>query len=176
MPLIVLETERLRLRQFADDDAAFVLELLNEPSWLRFIGDRGVRSLDDARAYIASGPRAMFARHGFSLLVVERRADGAALGMCGLIKRDTLDAPDIGYAFLPRAWGQGYAREAAAAMLEHGHRVLGLPRILAITDPENATSIKLLEALGMRFVEEIPFKNELVSRLYEHWQELPAPS
>ncbi|KPV49042.1 hypothetical protein SE17_34840, partial [Kouleothrix aurantiaca] len=111
--MTVLETERLRLRQFADSDAAFVLELLNEPSWLRFIGDRGVRTLDDALGYITNGPQAMYARYGFSLLVVERTTDGAALGMCGLIKRDTLDAPDIGYAFLPRAWGQGYAREAA---------------------------------------------------------------
>jgi ribosomal-protein-alanine N-acetyltransferase len=166
--LIVLETERLRLRQFADGDAGFVLELLNEPSWLRFIGDRGVRTLDDARAYIENGPRAMFARHGFSLLVVERKVDRVALGMCGLIQRGTLDAPDIGYAFLPRAWGQGYALEAAAAMLDHGHRVLGLPRILAITDPDNATSIKLLERLGMRFVEVIPYERGLVSHLFEH--------
>ena len=171
MSQIVLETARLRLRQFAAGDAAFVLELLNEPSWLRFIGDRGVRTLDDARAYIANGPRAMFARHGFSLLVVERLADGAALGMCGLIKRDTLDAPDIGYAFLPRAWGQGYAHEAAAAMLAHGHSTLGLPRILAITDPDNATSIKLLEKLGMQFIEEIPYEDGGVSRLFEHRQD-----
>ena len=171
MSLTVLETERLRLRQFAESDAAFVLELLNEPSWLRFIGDRGVRTLDDARGYITNGPQAMYARHGFSLLVVERTTDGAALGMCGLIKRDTLDAPDIGYAFLPRAWGQGYAREAAAAVLAYGHRALGLPRILAITDPENAASIKLLEDMGMRFVEVIPFAGGGLSRLFEHRQD-----
>lgn len=168
MSLIVLETERLRLRQFAPEDAAFVLELLNEPSWLRFIGDRGVRTLDDARAYIENGPRAMFARHGFSLLVAERKVDGAALGMCGLIRRDSLDAPDIGYALLPRAWGQGYAREAATAVLAHGHSVLGLPRILAITDPDNAASIRLLEELGMQFVRIIPYEDGGVSRLYEH--------
>ncbi len=171
MSLIVLETERLRLRQFADSDAEFVLELLNEPSWLRFIGDRGVRTLDDARSYITNGPKAMYARHGFSLLVVERKTDGAALGMCGLIQRDTLDAPDIGYAFLPRAWGQGYAREAAAAVLAHGHSALRLPRILAITDPENTASIRLLEDLGMRFVEIIPFAGGGVSRLFEHRQD-----
>ena len=167
----MLETERLRLRQFADSDAEFVLELLNEPSWLRFIGDRGVRTLDDARSYITNGPKAMYARHGFSLLVVERKTDGAALGMCGLIQRDTLDAPDIGYAFLPRAWGQGYAREAAAAVLAHGHSALALPRILAITDPENTASIRLLEDLGMRFVEIIPFAGGGVSRLFEHRQD-----
>ena len=170
MSQTVLETDRLRLRQFRPDDAAFVLELLNEPSWLRFIGDRGVRTLDDARAYIENGPRAMFARHGFSLLLVERKADGAALGMCGLIQRDSLDAPDIGYAFLPRFWGQGYAREAAAAVLAYAHDTLGLPRILAITDPDNATSIKLLESLGMRFVETIPYEDGGVSRLFEHRQ------
>jgi [ribosomal protein S5]-alanine N-acetyltransferase len=168
--LTVLETARLRLRQFTPDDAGFVLELLNEPSWLRFIGDRGVRTLDDARAYIEHGPRAMFVRHGFSLLVVERKADGAALGMCGLIQRDTLDAPDIGYAFLPRAWGHGYAREAAGAVLVYGHSTLGLPRILAITDPENVPSIKLLEDLGMRFVELVPYEEGAVSRLFEHRQ------
>ena len=171
MSLIVLETERLRLRQFADSDAEFVLELLNEPSWLRFIGDRGVRTLDDARSYITNGPKAMYARHGFSLLVVERKTDGAALGMCGLIQRDSLDAPDIGYAFLPRAWGQGYAREAAAAVLAHGHSALALPRIHAITDPENTASIRLLEDLGMRFVEIIPFAGGGVSRLFEHRQD-----
>lgn len=170
MVLTVLETARLRLRQFALSDAAFVLELLNEPSWLRFIGDRGVRTLDDARAYIERGPRTMFARYGFSLLVVERKDDGAALGMCGLIQRDSLDAPDIGYAFLPRAWGHGYARESAAAVLAHGHATLGLPRILAITDPDNAASIKLLEDIGMQFVEVIPYEDGGVSRLFEHRQ------
>ena len=170
MSLTVVETARLRMRQFVPSDAAFVLELLNEPSWLRFIGDRGVRTLDDALAYIENGPQAMFARYGFSLLVAERKADGAALGMCGLIKRDTLDAPDIGYAFLPRAWGQGYAREAAAGVLAHGHNTLGLPRILAITDPDNLTSIKLLESLGMQFIELIPYDDGGVSRLFEHRQ------
>lgn len=172
MSLTVLETARLRLRQFTPDDAAFVLELLNEPSWLRFIGDRGVRTLDDARAYIEQGPRVMFARHGFSLLLVERKADGAALGMCGLIQRDTLEVPDIGYGFLPRAWGQGYAREAAAAVLAYGHSTLGLPRILAITDPDNVASIKLLEGLGMRFIELIPYDDGGVSRLFEHWRDM----
>lgn len=171
MPLTVLETMRLRLRQFELGDAAFVLELLNEPSWLRFIGDRGVRTLDDARAYIENGPRAMFARHGFSLLVVERKDDGAALGMCGLIQRASLDAPDIGYAFLPRAWGHGYAREAAAAVLAYGRATLGLSRILAITDPDNLASIKLLEQIGMRFVEVIPYEDGGVSRLFEHRQD-----
>jgi RimJ/RimL family protein N-acetyltransferase len=172
--LTVLETARLRLRQFTPADAAFVLELLNEPAWLRFIGNRNVYTLDDARAYIANGPRAMFARYGFGLLVAERKADGTALGMCGLIQRDTLPAPDLGYAFLPRHWGQGYAREAAAAMLSHGHQALGLPRILAITAPDNTSSIRLLEELGMRFVEQIPYTDDEVSLVFEHWSEAQA--
>ena len=168
MPQAVLETERLRLRPFADSDDAFVFELLNEPSWLRFIGDRGIRTLADARAYIKNGPRTMFELYGFSLMVAERKADSVALGMCGLIKRVSLPAPDIGYAFLPRYWGQGYAREAAAAVLAHSHSVLGLPRILAITDPENDRSVRVLEALGMRFAQLIPYDDGGVSRLFEH--------
>ena len=148
MSLAVLETARLRLRQFADDDAAFVLELLNEPAWLRFIGDRGVRTLDDARAYIESGPRAMFARHGFSLMVAERATDGAALGMCGLIKRDTLPAPDIGYAFLPRYWGQGYAREAVTLLLRYYFRELRFQKVTILIYSFNARSIRFHERFG----------------------------
>lgn len=165
---MMIETKRLQLRPFAAEDAAFVLELLNEPSWIQFIGDRNVRTLADARAYIANGPQAMLAQHGFSLLVAERKSDGAALGMCGLIMRDTLPAPDLGYAFLPRHWGQGYAREAAEAVLQYGHQALGIPRILAITAPDNHSSIKLLESIGMRFVKIIPYDGDEVSRLFEH--------
>lgn len=143
----VLETERLRLREFVPEDAAFILELVNEPDWLRFIGDRGIRDLEAARRYIADGPRAMQARLGFSLWCVESRQDGRPLGMCGLIKRDTLEHVDIGFAFLARHRGRGYAREAAAATLQHA-RTLGLGRLAAITDPANLRSIRLLEMLG----------------------------
>ena len=147
----VLETDRLLLRHLTSDDAEFVLELLNEPSWLRFIGDRGVRTLDDARAYIVNGPVAMYERHGVGLYLVELKSDGVPLGICGLIRRETLEDIDIGFAFVPRHWGKGYALESAAAVLEHGRHTLALRRIVAITSLDNDSSIRLLEKLGMTF-------------------------
>lgn len=149
--MIIAETERLTLRRLTADDAEFVFALLNEPSWLRFIGDKGVRTLDDARAYIENGPMAMYERFGFGLYVTERRTDGVPMGMCGLIKRDGLDDVDIGFAFLPAYWGRGYAFEAAAAVMDYGRNVIGLTRIVAITAPDNESSARLLEKLGLRF-------------------------
>jgi ribosomal-protein-alanine N-acetyltransferase len=151
--MTLFETPRLRLREFVPEDAAFILELVNEPDWLRFIGDRGIRDLDAARRYIADGPRAMQAKHGFSLWCVTAKQDGSPLGMCGLIKRDTLEHVDLGFAFLARHRGQGYAREAAAATLAHAAK-LRLGPIAAITVPANARSIHLLEQLGFRFQEQ----------------------
>lgn len=149
--MIIVETERLTLRRLTVDDAEFVFALLNEPSWLRFIGDKGVRTLEDARAYIENGPLAMYQRFGFGLYVTERRTDGVPMGMCGLIKRDGLDDVDIGFAFLPAYWGRGYAFEAAAAVMDYGRNVIGLTRIVAITAPDNESSARLLEKLGLRF-------------------------
>jgi RimJ/RimL family protein N-acetyltransferase len=147
--MTVLETERLRLRWFTRDDAPFVLELLTDPGWLRFIGARKVRTLDDARGYIEKGPLDMCRRLGFGLWVVEPRSGGEAMGICGLIKRDGLADVDVGFAFLPRYRGQGHAREAAAATLSHGRLAFGLRRIVAITTPDNERSARLLDALGM---------------------------
>ncbi|MGC5327248.1 GNAT family N-acetyltransferase [Brevibacillus sp. SYSU BS000544] len=151
----VLETERLVIRWFSPDDAAFILELLNEPSWIQFIGDRGVRTLDDARAYIINGPVAMYAREGFGLYLTERKDTGEPIGMCGLIKRDTLEDVDIGFAFLPKHWSQGFAYESASSVLEYGKDVLNLKRIVAITNPDNHPSGKLLERLGFQFERKI---------------------
>jgi RimJ/RimL family protein N-acetyltransferase len=151
--MLILETERLQLRTVSPDDAPFYLELVNEPSWIRFIGDRGIRTLDAARAAILDGPVAMYERLGYSLYLVQRRSDGAPLGMCGLIKRDVLPETDIGYAISPRYWGQGYAYEAAAAVVAHARGPLGLAGLMAITSPDNAASIQLLGKLGMQFVE-----------------------
>ena len=156
----VLETERLLLRWLTVDDAEFIMALVNEPSWLRFIGDRGVRSVDDALGYIANGPAAMYARLGFGLFLVERRDDGVPVGMCGLIKRDGLDDVDIGFAFLPRFWGQGYALESAAAVLAYGQAELGFKRIVAITSKDNDRSIRLLESIGMTFEKSIRLRAE----------------
>lgn len=160
--VLELDTARLRLRPLVADDAPFILELLNEPSWIRFIGDRGVRGLDDARRYIAEGPGAMYELHGVGLLLVERKPDRECLGICGLIRRDALPDVDIGFAFLPRHWGKGFAFEAAAAVLEHGHRDLGLARIVAITSIDNESSIRLLEKLGLVFerVLRLPGEDE----------------
>lgn len=151
-----LETERLILRPLVTDDAAFILTLLNEPSWLRFIGDRGVRTIESARAYIADGPRAMYARHGFGLLAMAVKGEQNLAGICGLLHRDILECPDLGYALLERYQGGGYAREAAAAVLEDAAKAQKLPRVLALTDPANARSIRLLEHLGFRFERTLP--------------------
>jgi RimJ/RimL family protein N-acetyltransferase len=149
--VIVLSTERLHLRRFTLDDAAFVHELVNNPAWLRFIGDRGVRSLDDARRYLRDGPIASYAANGFGLWLVERKHDGAALGTCGLLRRATLPHVDLGFAFLERFRGAGYAVESARAVLAHALGELGLDRVVAITDPENSASIRVLESIGLRF-------------------------
>jgi [ribosomal protein S5]-alanine N-acetyltransferase len=164
-PAIVLATPRLILRRFTLDDAPFILELLNDPGWLEFIGDKGVRNLEDARDYLRRGPIAMYEREGFGLFMVERREGGLPIGMCGLIKRDALPDVDIGYAFLPDHRTRGYAREAAAAILDYGQRTVGLKRIVAITAPANARSSALLEKLGMKREKTVKLDGDEV-RLY----------
>lgn len=156
----VLDTDRLTLRWLKLDDAAFIMELVNDPAWIRFIGDRNVHSVEDARGYITKGPAAMYARNGFGLYRVERKDSGSPIGLCGLIKRDNLDDVDIGFAFLPRFCGAGYAREAAAAVLVHGQREFGLKRIVAITSVDNVRSIKLLEGIGLRFEKLIKLSSD----------------
>lgn len=143
------ETARLRLRPLTLDDAPFVLGLLNEPSFLEHIGDKGARDLDGARRYLAEGPLAMYAAHGLGLWLVEEKKSGAPIGLCGLLQRPTLPEPDLGYAFKPASWGQGYALEACRATLAWGREAKGLTRILAIVSPGNAASIRVLEKLGM---------------------------
>jgi RimJ/RimL family protein N-acetyltransferase len=147
----ILETDRLILCQFSTDDAAFILELLNEDSFIRFIRDSGVRTLADAREYIVNGPLASYERHGFGLYLTKLKAGEVPIGMCGLLKRDSLDDVDIGFAFLPRYWSQGYATEAASAVLAYGRTVLGLQCIVAITAPDNHGSINVLKKIGFRF-------------------------
>ena len=152
---MILETERLRLRALVPADAAFVLRLLNEPSFLENIGDRGVRTLADAERYIAEGPAASHVRHGFALDLVERKEDGAAIGMCGLLKRDHLEHPDLGYAFLPEFWSRGYAAEAGAGVIAQARETLRIPGLLAVTNPDNRASIRVLERLGFVFSAEV---------------------
>jgi ribosomal-protein-alanine N-acetyltransferase len=146
-----LETERLLLRQFNLDDAQFILTLLNEPSFLRYIGDKKVRNLEDARQYILNGPVASYERNGFGLYLVELKDSHTSIGMCGLLKREELPHPDIGFAFLPDFWNKGFAFEAATAVMKDARERLKLNRVLAIVNPDNDASIKLLERLGLRF-------------------------
>ncbi len=149
--LDILETERLILRRLTLDDADFILELLNDPSFLQFIGDKNVRTVDDACAYILNGPAASYDKFGFGLYLVEVKATGDAIGICGLIKREELDDVDLGYAFLPEYRSKGYAVESALGVMTYARRELGLDRIAAITLPDNHGSIRVLERTGFRF-------------------------
>jgi len=149
--MIELNTERLLVRGFDTNDAEFILELLNQPSFIQFIGDKGVRSVDDARNYITTGPIESYRRHGFGLYLVELKDRKVPIGMCGVLKRESLPDPDLGFAFLPEYWGKGYAFEAASAALDQARDFFKLARILAITNPDNDASIKLLAKLGFQF-------------------------
>lgn len=146
-----LETERLLLRPLTNDDAGFILELLNDPSFIQNIGDRKVRSLDGAKAYITNGAVASYAKNGFGLYLVTLKETGESMGICGLIKRETLGDVDIGYAFLPRFWSKGYAVESALLMKQFARDTIGLKRMVAVTDPNNTGSIRVLEKIGMKF-------------------------
>jgi RimJ/RimL family protein N-acetyltransferase len=159
----VIQTGRLVLRHLGLSDAGFILELLNDADFLRFIGDKGVTSLAIAREYIQKGPIESYERHGFGLYAACLH-DGTPGGRCGLVKRDSLTDVDVGFAFLSRYRLQGYAVESAAAVLDHAGRVLGLRRIVAITLPENGASIAVLEKIGLRY--------EGMIRLDEHGPEL----
>lgn len=156
----VLETERLVLRRATAEDDQFILELLNDPSWLRYIGDRGVRTLDGARDYILKSLVAMYERLGFGLYLVELKGEGLPLGLCGLIKRESLEDVDLGFAFLPEFRGKGYARESALAVMEYARRTFGLGRLAAITSPDNHVSARLLEKLGFHFERMIKLSGD----------------
>jgi RimJ/RimL family protein N-acetyltransferase len=148
--VIEIKTERLSIRPFTFDDAPFILRLLNEPSFIENIADKGVRDLEGARSYLREGPMASYERHGFGLWRVELAGDGTPIGMAGLLKRDFLDAIDIGYALLPEFCGRGYAFEATSAVLNHACRQLGAKRVVAIVAGHNQPSIRLLKKLGFR--------------------------
>ena len=150
--MIILETERLVVSHLdSETDAEFILKLLNEPSFLQFIGDKGVRTIEDARQYIITGPAKSYQENGFGLYRVGLKQSGAPIGISGIIRRDTLPDPDIGFAFLAEYWNQGYAYESAAAVMKYARAELQLDRILAITTPDNEASAKLLGKIGLRF-------------------------
>jgi RimJ/RimL family protein N-acetyltransferase len=156
----ILETARLSLYKLSLDDVAFILELLNEPAFIQFIGDRGVRSLEDANNYLLKGPLASYESFGFGLWLVRLKSTQESLGICGLIKREALPDIDIGYAYLARFWSMGYASEAALAVKDYAMQVLGIKRLVAITDQDNGGSIKVLEKIGMKYERLVKLAGE----------------
>lgn len=158
--MIVMETARARLRKLGPGDEQFVLNVLTDPSFVRNVGDRGVRTLEEAAAYIDERIVDSYTRHGFGIWAVERKADGVVLGMSGLVKREELEDVDIGFAFLPEYRGCGYAAESAQAVCQFSFAELRLQRLVAITLPDNQPSIALLEKLGFRFERNIRFSDE----------------
>ncbi|HKW51624.1 MAG TPA: GNAT family N-acetyltransferase [Candidatus Eisenbacteria bacterium] len=173
----VLETQRLIVRRFSLEDAAFALELVNDPAWLQFIGDRNVRTLEDARGYLRKGALDMYERVGFGMYVVTLKRSGEPIGTCGLIKRESLDDVDIGFAFLPQFRGHGYALESATAVLDHGRRSLGMKRIVAIVSPGNSRSIAILEKIGLTFERmlKLPGDEEEISLYAIEFEDTAAP-
>ena len=147
----VVETDRLILRHLSPADAPFIVELLNDPSFIRFIGDKSVRTIEDAEKYILHGPVASYEQYGYGLYATELKKSSVPIGICGVLKRETLPHPDIGFAFLPAYRKQGYAFEAADAVMKHARATFNLKTILAITTPDNEVSGRLLEKIGLRF-------------------------
>ena len=156
----ILETERLILREYTLDDASFIIDLVNTPDWIKYIGDKNIRSIDDAKKYVENGFLKSYKENGFGLSMVEIKNSGTPIGMCGLIKRDTLDDVDIGFAFLPEYAQKGYGFEIASATLEHAKTELGLKKLVAITVQDNKASIRLLEKLGLKFEKKIRMPND----------------
>jgi RimJ/RimL family protein N-acetyltransferase len=169
----VARTARLRLRELTHGDAAFIRELVNDPAWLRFIGDRHVHSDDDARGYIDKIRDGAYAKHGFGLWAVDALETGETLGICGLIRRDALEHPDLGFAFLERHRGKGYAREASVVVLELARERFGFTKLLAITDTDNVASQKVLEQVGFHFDRKIDWL-ETGEVLMLYAQEFPS--
>ncbi|MCZ4281848.1 GNAT family N-acetyltransferase [Kiloniella laminariae] len=150
----LIETDRLRLRYLNEEDAPFILELLNDPAFIKYIVDKGVRTVDQARDYITTGPVASYRKNGFGLYLTELKETGAPIGMCGLVRRPGLDYPDIGYAFMPEHCAKGYATESAQAVLDYGRNELKLDKIVAIISPGNQASARVLEKIGLKFIYE----------------------
>lgn len=156
----MLETEHLHLRKFEEQDAEFIFRLLNSPGWLEFIGDRNIKTLEDARYYILNGPMYSYNKFGFGSYLVQLKNTHTPIGMCSLLKRDTLDHVDLGFAFLPEYTGKGLAYEAASATLNYAKKQFGINTMTAITIKKNNSSIRLIEKLGFTFEKKIIFPGE----------------
>lgn len=157
---MILETDRLELCKISPNDVEFIFELLNTPTWLQYIGDKGIKTLADARDYIITGPMASYNKHGFGLWLIKSKLEQVPIGMCGLIQRDYLEDVDIGFALLPQYTEKGYAYEAAKATLNYATINLALKKIVAFTDTDNERSISLLKKLGMTFEKMITIPND----------------
>lgn len=157
---MILETVRLRIRETTVDDAEFILRLVNEPSFLSNIGDKGVRDLDDAKRFIEEGPWRRGQKPGHGQFIVELRGSGIPAGICGLLYREALDVTDVGFAFLPEHWGCGYAFEAAEAVMKYGYSTLGVGRIVGLTSEDNSPSIRVLEKLGMKYEKTVKMSDD----------------
>lgn len=162
---IIAQTSRLLLRELEEGDAAFILKLLNEPSFLRYIGDKGARTPEDARRYIQDGPRSSYAQNGFGLYLVQTQAGGERIGICGLVKREALFDVDIGFAFLPAFWSQGYALEACQSVMHLARSRFRIERVVAITSRDNESSMRLLRKIGLDFERtmNLPGQSESVN-------------
>lgn len=156
----IMETEQLSLREMTESDGAFYLEMLSDPGFKTNIADRGVHTEEEALANLRERVFTSYEVHGFGMYLVSRKSDGKAIGMAGLVKRDFLDDIDLGYAFLPRGRGQGFATEAAWACVEFAQEQFGIRRLAAITAPENTPSIRVLEKLGFRNVGTVQFPDD----------------
>jgi ribosomal-protein-alanine N-acetyltransferase len=152
---LILETERLSISEFTFDDTDFIIQLLNSPGWIKFIGDRHVKTKEDAKLYLQAGPMKSYAQNGFGLYRIDLKSENRSIGMCGFLKRDTLEFPDIGFAFLQDYEGKGYALEASAAIVVYERQRLSISTLLAITIPDNVKSIRLLKALGFEYDRNI---------------------
>jgi ribosomal-protein-alanine N-acetyltransferase len=157
---VIADTTRLKLREFSKDDAPFLLELLNTPDWIKFIGDRNVRTIDAAREYASNRLISSYNRFGFGLYMVELKENSTPIGMCGLVRREALEDVDLGFAFLPEYRGKGYAKEASTAIMEIAKKKVKTKRLVAITMVDNSSSINLLQKLGFNFEKTVNFPGE----------------
>ncbi|GAA4468190.1 GNAT family N-acetyltransferase [Nemorincola caseinilytica] len=169
--MTTITADRLHITEFSVYDTSFIIELLNSPGWLQYIGDRGVSDTETALAYLMNGPMKSYNEKGFGLWLVKLRATNASIGMCGLLQREYLPHPDIGFALLPRYEGQGYAFEAANAVLRHGAEVLDMRTIMAIVTPGNEHSLRLLQKLGFAHKGPITVHDEELVSL--EWNAAP---
>ncbi len=167
--MLIAETKRLRIRHFNEGDAAFIAKLLNEDAFIKNIADKGVRTIQDAIDYLCSGPINSYKQFGYGLNMVELMSTNQPVGMCGILKREQLDFPDLGYALLTEYFSQGYAIEAALAVLKNAHQIHNLSKVLAVINPDNIGSLKLIEKLNFKYIKMIKlYQDKPENRLMEY--------